>query len=87
MKSCVIVAIDDFAQKIVSVSRNFGSGRFQPTTVISHHLAADHVSSLGYARLGRRGSMHYERAALLRGVYRGDGGQESEEKIGKSAEE
>jgi hypothetical protein len=32
-------------------------------------------------------SMHYERAALLRGVYRGDVGQESEEKIGKSAEE
>ena len=33
------------------------------------------------------GSMHYERAALLSGVYRGDAGQESEEKIGKSAEE
>ena len=33
-----------------------------------------------------RGSMHYERAALLRGVKR-DVGQESEEKIGKSAEE
>jgi len=32
-------------------------------------------------------SMHYERAALLSGVYRGDVGQESEEKIGKSAEE
>ena len=32
-------------------------------------------------------SMHYERAALLSGVYRGDAGQESEEKIGKSAEE
>jgi len=28
-------------------------------------------------------SMHYERAALLRGVYRGDAGRESEEKIGK----
>jgi hypothetical protein len=28
--------------------------------------------------------MHYERAVLLSGVYRGDGGQESEEKIGKS---
>jgi hypothetical protein len=27
--------------------------------------------------------MHYERAALLRGVYRGDAGRESEEKIGK----
>jgi hypothetical protein len=33
------------------------------------------------------GSMHYERAALLSGVYRGDVRQESEEKIGKSAEE
>jgi hypothetical protein len=33
------------------------------------------------------GSMHYERAALLSGVYGGDVGQESEEKIGKSAEE
>jgi hypothetical protein len=32
-------------------------------------------------------SMHYERAALLSGVYRGDVGQESEEKIGKPAEE
>ncbi len=32
-------------------------------------------------------SMHYERAALLSGVYGGDVGQESEEKIGKSAEE
>jgi hypothetical protein len=31
--------------------------------------------------------MHYERAALLSGVYRGDIGQDSEEKIGKSAEE
>jgi len=31
-------------------------------------------------------SMHYERAALLSGVKR-DVGQESEEKIGKSAEE
>jgi hypothetical protein len=30
--------------------------------------------------------MHYERAALLSGEKR-DGGQESEEKIGKSAEE
>ncbi len=30
--------------------------------------------------------MHYERAALLSGVKR-DVGQESEEKIGKSAEE
>jgi hypothetical protein len=33
------------------------------------------------------GSMHYERAALLRGFDNGDVGQESEEKIGKSAEE
>jgi hypothetical protein len=33
------------------------------------------------------GSMHYERAALLSGVYGGDVGQESEEKIGKWAEE
>src|SRR5579864_1149127 len=32
-------------------------------------------------------SMHYERAALLRGAYRVDVRQESEEKIGKSAEE
>jgi hypothetical protein len=32
-------------------------------------------------------SMHYERAALLSGVYGGDVGQESEEKIGKWAEE
>jgi len=31
-------------------------------------------------------SMHYERAALLSGVQP-DAGQESEEKIGKSAEE
>ena len=31
--------------------------------------------------------MHYERAALLSAVYRGDVGQESEEEIGKSAEE
>lgn len=31
--------------------------------------------------------MHYERAALLRGVNPGMVGQESEEKIGKSAEE
>jgi len=35
----------------------------------------------------RPGSMHYERAALLRGAYRVDVRQESEEKIGKSAEE
>ena len=34
------------------------------------------------------GSMHYESAALLSGVYRaGDVGQESEEKIGKLAKE
>jgi len=32
-------------------------------------------------------SMHCESAALLSGVYRGDVGQESEEKRGKSAEE
>jgi hypothetical protein len=32
-------------------------------------------------------SMHYERAALLSGVYGGDVKPESEEKIGKSAEE
>jgi hypothetical protein len=31
--------------------------------------------------------MHYERAALMSGVYRWDEGQESEEKIGKSSEE
>jgi hypothetical protein len=31
--------------------------------------------------------MHYERAALLNGVYSGNVGQESEEKIGRSAEE
>jgi hypothetical protein len=31
--------------------------------------------------------MHYERAALLRGFDNGDVGQESEEEIGKSAEE
>jgi hypothetical protein len=31
--------------------------------------------------------MHYERAALLSGVYRGDGGKNQEEKIGKSAGE
>jgi hypothetical protein len=31
--------------------------------------------------------MHYERAALLSGVYGGDVKPESEEKIGKSAEE
>ncbi len=31
--------------------------------------------------------MHYERAASLSGEYRGDVGQESEEEIGKSAEE
>jgi hypothetical protein len=30
--------------------------------------------------------MHYERAALLSGVWRGDVGQESKEKIGKSVE-
>jgi hypothetical protein len=34
-----------------------------------------------------RMSMHYERTALLSGIYRGDVWQESEEKIGKSAEE
>jgi hypothetical protein len=33
------------------------------------------------------GSMHYERAALLRGFDNGDVGQESEEQVGKSAEE
>jgi hypothetical protein len=38
-------------------------------------------------RLDSSGSMHYEREALLIGVYRGDVGQESEEKIGKLAEE
>ena len=38
-------------------------------------------------RIDRSRSMHYERAALLSGVYRGDIGQDSEEKIGKSAEE
>ncbi len=32
-------------------------------------------------------TMHYERAASLSGEYRGDVGQESEEEIGKSAEE
>jgi hypothetical protein len=32
-------------------------------------------------------TMHYERAALLRGAYRGDVRQESEERIGKAAEE
>jgi hypothetical protein len=31
--------------------------------------------------------MHYERAALLNGAYGRDVGQESEEKIGRSAEE
>ena len=37
---------------------------------------------------GCTGSMHYERAALVEwGVPRKDVGQESEEKIGKSAEE
>jgi hypothetical protein len=30
--------------------------------------------------------MHYERAALLSGVWRGDVAEESKEKIGKSVE-
>ena len=41
---------------------------------------------LNLAGFGLWLAMHYERAALLSGVKR-DVGQESEEKIGKSAEE
>jgi hypothetical protein len=38
-------------------------------------------------RPDRQFSMHYERASLLNGAYGGDVGQESEKKIGRSAEE
>ena len=56
-------------------------------SAISNVLGRQSQQARHQLRIGWPGSMHYERAALLSGVYRVDAGQESEEKIGKSAEE